>query len=43
MDPDGLSLAIGDWQIAEDISRWMEIVAIAVISIAVVAAFATGV
>ena len=43
MDPDGLSLAIGDWQIAEDISRWIEIVAIAVITIAVVAAFAAGV
>ncbi len=42
MDPDGWSLAIGDWQVAEDISRWIEIVAIAVITIAVLAAFAVG-
>ncbi len=42
MDPDGQSLTIGDWQIAEDISRWIEIIAITVITIAVVAAFAAG-
>jgi uncharacterized membrane protein len=36
-------LAIGDWQLAEDISTWIEIIAIAVISIAVLSAFAVGV
>ena len=35
-------LAIGDWQLAEDISEWIEIVAIAVITVAVLAAFLAG-
>jgi uncharacterized membrane protein len=34
---------IGDWKLAEDISEWIEIVAIAVITVAVVAAFVGGV
>jgi uncharacterized membrane protein len=34
--------AIGDWRLAQDISEWIEIVAIAVITIAVVAAFVAG-
>lgn len=35
-------LALGDWQIAEGISQWIEIIAIAVITVAVVAAFVNG-
>jgi uncharacterized membrane protein len=35
-------LEVGDWQIAEDISRWIEVLAIAVITVGVVAAFAFG-
>jgi uncharacterized membrane protein len=35
-------LSIGDWKIAEDISKWIEIVAIAVITVAVLLAFADG-
>ena len=35
-------LAIGDWQVAEAISEWIEIIAIAVITIAVVVAFVNG-
>ncbi|MEG3616139.1 DUF1622 domain-containing protein [Isoptericola haloaureus] len=34
--------AIGDWSIAESISVWIEVVAIVVITVAVVAAFVTG-
>ncbi len=37
-----LSTKIGDWQIARDVSEWIEIVAIVVIVIAIVAAFWTG-
>ena len=33
---------IGDWQVAEDVSEWIEIVAIAVITVAVLAAFVVG-
>jgi len=36
-------LTIGDWQLAEDISEWIEIVAIAVITVAVLIAFFVGV
>lgn len=35
-------LAVGDWQIAQDISEWIEIIAIGVISVAVISAFAIG-
>jgi uncharacterized membrane protein len=35
-------LEVGDWQVAEDISRWIEILAIGVITVGVVAAFAFG-
>ena len=34
---------IGDWRVAQEISEWIEIIAIGVISVAVVAAFAAGV
>ncbi|WP_343035672.1 DUF1622 domain-containing protein [Isoptericola sediminis] len=34
--------AIGDWSLAENISVWIEVVAIAVITVAVVAAFVAG-
>ena len=40
---DARGLEIGDWRVAEDISEWIEIIAIGVISVAVVAAFAAGV
>jgi uncharacterized membrane protein len=33
---------IGDWELARDISEWIEIVAIAVISVSVVIAFVVG-
>jgi uncharacterized membrane protein len=33
---------IGDWRVAEDISEWIEIVAVAVITVSVVAAFVAG-
>ena len=36
------SLKVGNWQIARDVSEWIEIVAIVVIVVAVVAAFWTG-
>jgi uncharacterized membrane protein len=36
-------LEIGDWQLAENISEWIEIVAIGVIAVAVVVAFVAGV
>ena len=39
---EGDGLSIGDWQLAEDISEWIEIVAIAVITVAVLAAFFVG-
>jgi uncharacterized membrane protein len=42
MYEDGQGLAIGDWHVAEAISEWIEIIAIAVITVAVVAAFVTG-
>ena len=38
----GDSVSIGDWKVAEDISRWIEIVAIGVITVAVLLAFAAG-
>jgi len=38
----GDSVSIGDWKVAEDISRWIEIVAIGVITVAVLGAFAVG-
>lgn len=34
---------IGDWQIAEDVSEWIEIVAVSVITAAVVIAFVVGI
>lgn len=43
MDPDGQRLSVGGWHIAEDISTWIEIVAVVVIAVAVVSAFAVGV
>jgi len=39
----GTGVEIGDWPVAEEISEWIEIVAIGVISVAVVAAFVVGV
>lgn len=36
-------LEIGDWRVADEISEWIEIIAIGVISVAVVAAFVAGV
>ena len=42
MYDNGHGLAIGDWQVAEAISEWIEIIAIAVITVAVVAAFVSG-
>ena len=38
----GEGVTIGDWEVAEDISEWIEIVAIAVITVAVVLAFVVG-
>lgn len=43
MAVDGVGLEIGDWRVAEEISEWIEIIAIGVISVAVVAAFVVGV
>ena len=43
VDDEAQGLAIGDWQLAEDISKWIEIIAVVVISVAVVSAFAVGV
>lgn len=40
---DETGVEIGDWPVAEDISEWIEIIAIGVISVAVVAAFVVGV
>jgi uncharacterized membrane protein len=40
---DETGVEIGDWPVAEDISEWIEIIAIGVISVAVVAAFVAGV
>lgn len=40
---DDAGLEFGDWRVAEDISEWIEIVAIGVIAVAVVAAFVAGV
>ncbi len=42
MDSNEHGLEIGDWQLAEHVSEWIEIVAIAVITVAVVAAFVVG-
>lgn len=36
------AVEIGDWRVAESISMWIEIVAIGVISVSVVAAFVIG-
>jgi uncharacterized membrane protein len=36
-------LEIGDWAIAEDISEWIEIIAVATIAVSVVAAFVMAV
>ena len=36
---DGEGLTIGDWKIAEDISKWIEVVAVALIAISVAVAF----
>lgn len=33
---------IGDWELASDVSEWIEVIAIAVIVISVVAAFVSG-
>lgn len=38
-----LSVEIGNWEIARDVSEWIEIAAIVVIVIAVLVAFASGV
>lgn len=35
-------LTIGDWELAKDVAEWIEIIAIAVIAIAVLAGFVTG-
>jgi uncharacterized membrane protein len=40
---DDAGLEIGHWQIAEEISEWIEIIAIGAISVAVVAAFVAGI
>ena len=40
---DDTGLEIGDWRVAEDISEWIEIIAVGVISVAVVAAFVAGI
>ena len=37
-----LALTIGDWAVAEDVSEWIEAVAIVVIAVAVVVAFVQG-
>ncbi len=42
MHGDGEGLAIGDWRVAEDVSEWIEIVAIGVVTVAVLVAFAVG-
>lgn len=42
MSEDEPGPAIGDWRVAEAISEWIEIVAIAVIAVAVVLAFVNG-
>jgi hypothetical protein len=39
----GAGLEIGDWRVADGISEWIAIVAIGVISVAVVVAFVAGV
>ncbi len=38
-----LSLEIGNWEIARDVSEWIEVTAIVVIVVAVLVAFVTGV
>ncbi len=42
MTADRTGPEIGDWQVAEHISEWIEIIAIAVIVVAVVASFVVG-
>ncbi len=42
MHVEGETLTIGGWHVAEDISEWIEIVAIAVITIGVLTAFVVG-
>jgi len=42
MQVEGETLTIGGWHVAEDISEWIEIVAIAVITIGVLTAFVVG-
>lgn len=42
MNDDGGHLAIGDWQVAQDISEWIELVAVGVITVAVALAFVVG-
>lgn len=39
---DKSGLELGDWALAEDVSEWIEIVAVCVIAIAVVVAFVVG-
>ena len=38
-----LATTIGDWKIAEDVSRWIEVLAISVIAVAVIVAVVIGV
>ena len=42
MDDGSEELTVGGWHVAEDISEWIEIVAIAVITVAVLVAFVVG-
>ena len=37
-----VGLEVGDWAIAEDVSEWIEVIAITVITISVIAAFVVG-
>jgi uncharacterized membrane protein len=39
---EGNGLEVGDWAIAENVSEWIEIVAVSVIAIAVLVAFVVG-
>lgn len=42
MRVEGTRLEVGDWQIAKDISEWIEVAAIAIIGATVVASFVVG-
>ena len=42
MHDEGEDITIGGWHVAEDISEWIEIAAIAVITLAVLTAFVVG-